>query len=116
LFTSISTTLFSQQKTFKIDYGFYVSDEILNIDPDKETDEAKKDLAMIALLASMFQEDGQPVAEVWVNDDFLRIYSNGPLQKTLQITNKTTQESFILYPDYNQYPASSPASDKMLDL
>lgn len=110
------TWLHAQQTTFKIDYGFHVSEELKNIDFETETDEIKKELAMTAALAAMFLEGDQPVAELWVNDEFIRINSSGPMKNELQITNKTTGESFMLYPDLEQYSPAATVSDKMLDM
>jgi GLPGLI family protein len=116
LLMAISTFTYSQQQTFKIDYGFYISDEIKNIDLDNEKDEAKKEVALMALLATMFQEEGVPIAEIWTNQDQLRVDSHGPLQETVQITNKGTAESFMLDPKREQYMISPSVSDKIMDL
>src|SRR5690606_24646662 len=109
-------SLFAQQKTYKVDYSFFVSDEIKNINLDSETDQDKRDLAMIALIASMFAEEGKPIIQLWTNDDFLRIETQGPMENNIQITNKTTGESYTLYPDQEEYMVTPEISDKILNM
>ena len=111
----MSTLLFAQQNTFKIEYGFYVADEIKNIDVENEKDEVKKQLAMTALMASVFQDDDKPIAQAYVNKDYLWI-SSGLLQETIQITNKSKNESFVLYPEQKQYSLTPSSINKILDL
>ncbi len=115
IWIGICSTLFAQQNTFKIDYGFYISEELKNIDVENEKDEAKKQLAMTALMASIFQEEDKPVAQAYVNKDYLWI-SSGLLQESIQITNKAKDESFILYPQLKQYSLTPSITDKILDL
>src|SRR5690606_9063814 len=109
-------SLFAQQKTYKVDYSFFVSDEIKNINLDSETDQDKRDLAMIALIASMFAEEGKPIIQLWTNDEFLRIETQGPMENNIQITNKTTGESYTLYPDQEEYMVTPEISDKILNM
>lgn len=116
LLTIPCTWLHAQQATFKIDYGFHVSEELKNIDLDTETDEIKIELAMTAALAAMFLEADQPLAELWINDEFMRINSSGPMKNELQITNKKTGESFMLYPELEQYAPVAAVSDKILEM
>src|SRR5690606_26775849 len=101
-------SLFAQQKTYKVDYSFFVS--------DSETDQDKRDLAMIALIASMFAEEGKPIIQLWTNDEFLRIETQGPMENNIQITNKTTGESYTLYPDQEEYMVTPEISDKILNM
>lgn len=105
-----------QQSTYKIDYTFFVSEEIKNVDPETETDPIKKDIAMVALLAALFAEDGEPILELWTNKDFLRVESRGPLENKIQITHKQIGESYTLYPAVEQYTISPDISDKVLAL
>lgn len=102
-----------QNDTFKISYKFSIPDSILDIDIENETDSVKKELATIALMAKMFQEEGKPVAQAWVNNEFIRINQN-ILNDSYQLTNKKTETSFNISPFDKQYAATTPASDKLI--
>ena len=101
--------------TNRINYKFYISPELENIDLDNETDKVKKELAMVAMMAMSFQEEGQPVAQAWVTKEKLRV-NNSLFQKSYQITDKISQESYVVYPEYKTYTKTVPATDKLLDI
>lgn len=110
-----SLNLFSQQnQVFKISYKFRVDESLLQID-ENETDEAKKTLAATAAVAMMFQEEGKPIAQVWVDKDFVRAKSN-LYSENYEITNKKTSETFIVYPSTEQYYINTEPRDKVLEL
>lgn len=102
-----------QHKVFNIKYAVAVSDELKNIDVETETDSLKQQMAMVALFASMFQDADKPAVQAWVNKDFIRVETNS-LYETTQITDKNSDESYILYPSMKQYTATSDASDKII--
>lgn len=106
--------LFGQPNdTFKISFKFSIAESILNIDPETETDPVKKELAATALMAMMFQNEEKPIAQAWVNNDFLRV-NQSLLDDSYQITNKNTGDSYNVYPSTKQYTTTVAASDKLI--
>lgn len=108
----ISSNILSAQtiESYKINYKFFISEELKKIDPDKETDETKKQLAMTALFAMVLSDDDKPIAEAWINKNYIRV-SNDLLSQSYQLTDKNSNQSFIVYPEYKQYKSEDIVSN-----
>lgn len=108
LLSFVTLHLCAQEKLFKIDYKLSLSEALLS-EADSSTESS---LAMIAALAAAFAEDDKPQVQAWVNKDFIRVQTEG-LGENIQITNRKTGESYILYPSMQTYTEASDATDKL---
>jgi len=110
----VSLNAFCQFPTFKIDYKFLIDSSLFQMDED-EMDEKQKMLMTTASLLLAFQDGDKPVAQVWVNKDFVRAKTN-LYGENYEITNKQNNESIFLYPETQQYYINTTPEDKVLDL
>lgn len=101
---------YSQEKLFKIDYKLALSSATL-----AEADTAEDgSLALLAALAAAFGEDDTPQVQAWVNQDFIRVETQGITQNNqIQITNRKTDDSYMLYPSMQAYTKTTDATDKV---
>jgi hypothetical protein len=101
---------YSQEKLFKIDYKLALSSATL-----AEADTAEDgSLALLAALAAAFGEDDTPQMQAWVNQDFIRVETQGITQNNqIQITNRKTDDSYMLYPSMQAYTKTTDATDKV---
>lgn len=111
---AIGLSGFCQLQTFKIDYKFLIDSSLFQLDAD-EIDEQQKMLMTTASLLLAFQDGDKPVAQVWVNKDFVRSKTN-LYGENYEITNKVNNESIFIYPEIQQYYINTTPQDKVLDL
>ncbi len=104
------STVFSQEKLFKIDYKLALSLATL-----AQADTAEdSSLAMLAALATAFGEVDTPQVQAWVNQHFMRVETQGIIQNNqIQITNRNTADSYTLYPSLQAYTKTADAMDKV---
>lgn len=104
------STVFSQEKLFKIDYKLALSSETLT---QADTTEDNS-LALLSALAAAFVEDDTPQVQAWVNQNFIRVETQGITQTNqIQITNRNTEDSYILHPSMQAYTKTTDATDKV---
>ena len=94
LILTINQVIAQKNPIHKISFSFLVDESLLAIDPETETDEVKKELAMAAAFALMLTADDEPLAEVWVNKDYIRA-TNGLLVEHYEIVNKKNDIPYI---------------------
>src|SRR5690606_36294034 len=101
---------YSQEKLFKIDYKLALSPQTFT-----QADTAEDgSLALLAALAAAFGEDDTPQVQAWVNPTFIRVETQGLMQNNqIQITNRNTDDSYILYPSMQAYTKTADATDKV---
>lgn len=104
------STVYSQQKLFKIDYKLALSPETFT-----QADTAEDgSLALLAALAAAFGDDNTPQVQAWVNPTFIRVETQGIMQNNqIQITNRNTADSYTLYPSMQAYTKTADATDKV---
>ncbi|MBD1420689.1 WG repeat-containing protein [Sphingobacterium chuzhouense] len=110
LFSFSFLTVFAQEKLFKIDYKLALSSETLT-----QADTAEdSSLALLAAMAAAFGEDDTPQVEAWINQNFIRVETQGIMQNNqIQITNRNTNDSYTLYPSMQAYTKTIDATDKV---
>src|SRR5690606_10493928 len=111
---AIGLSGFCQLQTFKIDYKFLIDSSLFQLDAD-EIDEQQKMLMTTASLLLAFQEGDKPVAQVWVNKDFVRSKTSF-YGDNYEINDKVNNQSIFLYPESQQYYINTTPEDKILDL
>lgn len=104
--------LFAQSNpVYKINYKFLIDQSILEINPDTETDEAKKVLASTAAMMLLFQDENLPVAEIWLNNEYVRSATT-MLGENYEIINKITLSSTEVYPYEKKYIFKEDGADE----
>lgn len=99
----ISNSLLAQKNNFyKLSYAFFIDESLKHINPETEQDPKKKELAQIAAVAMLFQEENKPIAEAWTSNENIRV-SSSLYDDTYQVTNKKTGESFLIDPSNETY-------------
>src|SRR5690606_20904027 len=111
LWLSLSlSTVSSQEKLFKIDYKLALSAET-RTQTDTANDES---MALLAALAAAFSEDDTPPVQAWVSRNFIRVETQGIMQNNqIQITDRSTGDSYVLDPSVQAYTKTTDATDKV---
>ncbi len=109
LILTVNQVIAQKNPIHKITFSFLVEESLLAIDPESETDEVKKELAMAAAFALLFNADDKPIAEIWVNKDYIRATS-GILTENYEIVDKKNDIHNIIYPSLESYHISHPES------
>lgn len=110
LILTINQVIAQKNPIHKISFSFLVDESLLAIDSQTETDEVKKELAMAAAFALMLTADDKPLAEVWVNKDYIRA-TNGLLMEHYEIVNKKNDIRTVVYPSSETYTITDSESD-----
>lgn len=110
IFTLSVNILFAQKNQIhKISFSFLVDETLLAIDPETETNDVKKELAMTAAFALMLTGDDKPIAEIWVNNDYIRATTD-LLMDHYEIVNKKNDNRTVVYPSSETYTITDPES------
>lgn len=106
----IISNSFAQSKLFKIGYKLDMS-KLAESDADSE--DGGLSVEILKGLAEAFASDDTPQIQAWVNKEHIRVETKIITDQT-QITNKTTGESFLVYPETESYSETEAATDKLL--
>ena len=114
LFSLWAFSLLAQSPIFKLNYTFLIDKELLAMD-EKDMDDTQKTIAATAAMVLAFQDEGKPIAQVWVNKNFVRAKAN-LYNDSYDIIHKNDSLQYTVYPSNEQYYVVQEPRDKLLQL
>ncbi|MCA5006003.1 WG repeat-containing protein [Sphingobacterium bovistauri] len=112
VFGVLTSNLFAQSPTFKLNYKFIVDEALLKMD-EKDMDETQRTIAATAALAMAFQDDDTPIAQVWVNKNWVKAKAS-LFSDYYELIDKEKDEYYTIYPNDKSYYLNTTQRDKFI--